>query len=93
LKLEMFADVFVPTTSGSAAAVVPGAALQDIEGKTVVFVQRDTTHFEKRDVTLGERGEEETQILNGVHAGEKVVTVGSFYLKSALMREQIGGED
>ena len=93
LKLEMFADVFIPTTSGTAAAVVPGAALQDIEGKPVVFVQRDATHFEKRDVTLGERGEEETQILSGVHPGEKVVTVGSFYLKSALMREQIGGED
>lgn len=93
LKLEMFADVFIPTTSGTAAAVVPGAALQDIEGKPVVFVQRDATHFEKREVTLGERGEQETQILNGVLPGEKVVTTGSFYLKSALMREQIGGED
>lgn len=93
LKLEMFADVFIPTTSATAAAVVPGAALQDIEGKPVVFVQRDATHFEKREVTLGERGEQEIQILNGVRPGEKVVTAGSFYLKSALMREQIGGED
>ena len=93
LKLEMFADVVIPTTSGTSAAVVPGAALQDMEGKPVVFVQLDATHFEKRDVTLGERGEEETQILSGVQAGEKVVTVGSFYLKSSLMREQIGGED
>ncbi|MBI3476334.1 MAG: efflux RND transporter periplasmic adaptor subunit [Acidobacteria bacterium] len=93
LKLEMFADVFIPTTSTTAAAVVPGAALQDIEGKPVVFVQRDATHFEKREVTLGERGELETQILTGVRPGEKVVTVGSFYLKSASMREEIGGED
>jgi cobalt-zinc-cadmium efflux system membrane fusion protein len=93
LKLEMFADVFIPTTSGTVAAVVPGAALQDIDGKPVVFVQRDATHFEKREVTLGERGEQETQILNGVRPGEKVVTAGAFYLKSALMREQIGGED
>jgi cobalt-zinc-cadmium efflux system membrane fusion protein len=59
----------------------------------VVFVQRDATHFERREVTLGERGDQETQILAGVRPGEKVVTVGSFYLKSALMREQIGGED
>jgi cobalt-zinc-cadmium efflux system membrane fusion protein len=93
LKLEMFADVFIPTKSGTATAVVPGAALQDIEGKPVVFVQRDATHFEKRDVTLGERGEQETQILSGIRPGERVVTVGSFYLKSASMREQIGGED
>jgi cobalt-zinc-cadmium efflux system membrane fusion protein len=93
LKLEMFADVFIPTKSGTATAVVPGAALQDIEGKPVVFVQRDATHFEKREVTLGERGEQETQILSGIRPGEKVVTVGSFYLKSASMREQIGGED
>ncbi|HZC24659.1 MAG TPA: efflux RND transporter periplasmic adaptor subunit [Candidatus Binatia bacterium] len=93
LKLEMFADVLIPTTSATAAAVVPGAALQDIDGKAVVFVQRDATHFEKREVTVGERGDQETQILNGVRPGEKVVTAGSFYLKSALMREQIGGED
>jgi cobalt-zinc-cadmium efflux system membrane fusion protein len=93
LKLEMFADVFIPTKSGTATAVVPGAALQDIEGKPVVFVQRDATHFEKREVTLGERGEQEMQIVSGIRPGEKVVTVGSFYLKSASMREQIGGED
>ena len=35
----------------------------------------------------------QVQILTGVRLGEKVVTAGSFYLKSALMREQIGGED
>jgi cobalt-zinc-cadmium efflux system membrane fusion protein len=93
LKLEMFADVFIPTTSATSAVVVPGAAVQDIEGKPVVFVQRDATHFEKREVTLGERGDQETQILAGVRPGEKVVTVGSFYLKSASMREQIGGEE
>lgn len=93
LKLEMFADVLIPTRSAAVAAVVPSAALQDIDGKPVVFVQRDATHFEKREVTLGERGEQEAQILNGLRTGEKVVTAGSFYLKSALMREQIGGED
>lgn len=93
LKLEMFADVLIPTKSATAAAVVPGAAVQDIDGKPVVFVQRDATHFEKREVTLGERGDQEAQILNGVRPGETVVTAGSFYLKSALMREQIGGED
>lgn len=93
LKLEMFADVLIPTRSAAVAAVVPSAALQDIDGKPVVFVQRDATHFEKRDVTLGERGEQEAQILSGIRSGEKVVTAGSFYLKSALMREQIGGED
>jgi cobalt-zinc-cadmium efflux system membrane fusion protein len=93
LKLEMFADVLIPTRSAAVAAVVPSAAVQDIDGKPVVFVQRDATHFEKREVTLGERGEQEAQILSGVRPSEKVVTAGSFYLKSALMREQIGGED
>ena len=93
LKLEMFADVFIPTTSGTTASVVPGAAIQDIDGKPVVFVQRDATHFERREVTLGERGDQETQVLAGVRPGEKVVTAGSFYLKSASMREQIGGEE
>lgn len=93
LKLEMFADVLLPVVAGKAAPVVPSTAIQEINGRPVAFVQRDATHFEKRELKLGEHTQEQTQIMAGLMAGEKVVTVGSFYLKSAFMREEIGGEE
>ncbi len=93
LKLEMFADVLIPTSASKTTTVIRASALQDVNGATVVFIQRDPTHFEKREVKLGARSETEAQVLDGVKVGEKIVTVGSFHLKSALMREQIGEED
>jgi cobalt-zinc-cadmium efflux system membrane fusion protein len=93
LKLEMFATVSVPTKQSRTGVTVPAAALQEISGQPVLFVQAEPTKFEKRVVQVGERDEQRAEILSGVRAGEKVVANGSFYLKSALMRELIGGEE
>lgn len=93
LKLDMFATVEIPKAETRKGVAVPEAALQQVNAETVVFVQNDTTHFEKRVIQTGERGGGWVEILRGVSRGDKVVGEGSFYLKSALMREQIGGED
>ncbi len=93
LKLEMFATVEIPAAQERRGLAVPVTALQQVDADTVVFVQRDSTHFEKRVVQIGERGEEWAEVLSGVRKGEKVATTGSFYLKSALLKEQISGEE
>lgn len=93
LKLEMFATVTVPTKQSRTGIAVPSAAIQEINGQPVVFVQTQPTKFEKRTVELGERTPESAEIKSGLKAGEKVVAKGSFYVKSALMRELIGGEE
>jgi len=93
LKLEMFATLEIPAAQQRVALAVPGAALQQVDADTVVFVQRNPTIFEKRVVQVGGRGGEWVELLSGVQKGEKIVTTGSFYVKSALLREQIGGED
>lgn len=93
LKLEMFATVDVPTKESRTGVTVPAAALQEISGQPVVFVQMEPAKFEKRMVQVGERDEQRAEILSGVRVGENVVANGSFYLKSALMRELIGGEE
>ena len=91
LKLEMFATVEIPAAHGQKALAVPRTALQQVNGATVVFVQNDQTHFEKRVVQVGKQDEEWAEILNGLRDGEKVVSVGSFSLKSTMLREMIGG--
>ncbi len=93
LKLEMFATVSVPTRESRTGVTVPATALQEVSGQPVVFVQAEPTKFEKRVVQVGERDERRAEILSGIKAGEKVAANGSFYLKSALMRELIGGEE
>ncbi|MFQ5738741.1 MAG: efflux RND transporter periplasmic adaptor subunit [Acidobacteriota bacterium] len=93
LKLEMFAVIEIPSVEQRTAMAVPAAALQHIGDETVVFVQRDLTHFEKRVVAIDERGEDWLEVLTGVQDREKVVTKGSFHLKSIVQRELIGGEE
>lgn len=93
VKLEMFATVAVPTKESRTGVTVPSAAIQEINGESVVFVQTEPTKFEKRTVELGERTPDSTEIKSGLKAGERVVAKGSFYVKSALMRELIGGEE
>lgn len=92
LKLEMFATVEIPAGQRTALAA-PAAALQQIGEETIIFVQRDPTHFEKRVVTIGARGEDWVEVRTGLQKGDKVVAKGSFHLKSIIQRELIGGEE
>lgn len=93
LKLEMFATVEIPAAKERTGLAVPAAAIQQVDNDTVVFVQQDATHFEKRVVQLGEKSGGSVEVRSGVTRGEIVVTAGSFYLKSALLREQIGEKE
>ena len=92
LKLEMFASVEIPTEQARSALAIPIEALQEINGEAVAFVQRNETTFEKRPLRLGTRTSQWAEIIEGVKAGEKVVSKGSFYLKSTLLRGQISSE-
>lgn len=93
LKLEMFATVEIPTSGAMEILAVPVTAIQQVEGRPVVFLQRARTEFEKRDVETGVEDRGWVEIRSGLSAGDPVVTDGSFYLKSALLRELIGGEE
>jgi cobalt-zinc-cadmium efflux system membrane fusion protein len=88
----MFATVEIPTETTAQGVSVPTAAIQQIENQPVVFVQRSETEFEQRPVTLGLEAKGWTQVLQGVKEGEAVIGEGSFYAKTAALRELIGDE-
>jgi cobalt-zinc-cadmium efflux system membrane fusion protein len=90
LKLEMFATILIPTRAGREAVMIPATAVQQIENQPVVFVRIGDTQFQKRNVRLGAQSDGWIEVTNGMKAGEPVVTQGSFYLKSTLLRQQIG---
>ena len=66
--------------------------LQTDGDNQIVFVALEGNKFEKRVVKLGLEQDGSVQILDGVKAGEKVVTDGSFILKSEMLKGQLGEE-
>lgn len=92
LKLDMFARATVPTTDRRSTLVVPAAALQQVDGQSVLFVRESPTRFARRDVQTGVTAGDLVELLRGAAAGDEVVTAGSFYLKTALQRDRIGDE-
>ena len=89
LKPEMFAIVSVYVMSSPDALSVPLAAVQDGPAGKMVFVQREAGVFETRSVRLGNEEGDEVRVLEGVQAGEQIVTKGSFALKSEIERHKI----
>ncbi len=90
LKTDMFANIELPTKFSKQALAVPSSALQDVEGKNVVFVQIAPTKFEARQIEKGVSINGNTEIVSGVSAGERVVTQGAFHLKSILAGGELG---
>jgi cobalt-zinc-cadmium efflux system membrane fusion protein len=92
LKLDMFARISVPTAQQREAIVIPLSAVQLIDNRPVVFAQIGPNRFVRRDVELGVETGDKVEIRIGLARGDRVVTAGSFYLKTALLRERIGDE-
>jgi multidrug efflux pump subunit AcrA (membrane-fusion protein) len=92
LKPGMFADVAIATTALQDVLVVSDLALQTMDDAQVVFVALSDTKFEKRVVKIGLEQHGRVQLLEGITAGERVVTEGSFILKSELLKGELGEE-
>ena len=92
LKLDMFATVQLPTTFSRQAVAVPVGAIQQLDTRSVVFVQRSAAQFEVREITPGKNVNGQVEVLAGLREGEPVVTVGTFHLKSIIVGKDLGEE-
>jgi len=90
LKTDMFANIQLPTKFSKQAIAVPTSALQEVEGKNVVFIRRSQTQFEKRQVRKGVTVNNQTEIVSGLKSGEPVVAQGAFHLRSILAGGELG---
>lgn len=73
-------EMTVQTTYTETALGVPVAALQGEFGNYFVFVRKGN-HFERRPVAIGHASDSYVEILQGVQAGEELVTLGSYQLQ------------
>jgi cobalt-zinc-cadmium efflux system membrane fusion protein len=65
---------------------VPIDAVHKVEGDSIVFVQSGVSVFEPRKIDAGWSSDKWTEIKSGLKSGEKVVSEGSFILKSEFLR-------
>jgi cobalt-zinc-cadmium efflux system membrane fusion protein len=89
----MYAQVTLSAGEPRAVLAVPSGAVQEIEGKPLVFVKTAKGSFERRDVTVGPEAEGWVEVRSGVKDGEAVATTGSFLLKSELLKGSLAGEE
>ncbi len=82
LKPGMFANVVLHADEQPNAVVVPSEAIIRSGTHEQIFVVREPGKFEPRQVTLGVSAGGFTQILDGVEAGEEVVTSSQFLIDS-----------
>jgi hypothetical protein len=59
---------------------VPNEAIIETGGKQVVYVEQSDGSYGRREIAVGAQGELFTQVLEGLKPGERVVTIGSFFI-------------
>ncbi|HEX9636032.1 MAG TPA: efflux RND transporter periplasmic adaptor subunit [Acidobacteriota bacterium] len=82
-------DVPRPQKEAHTELAVPQAALQTLEGRTVVFVETAPGEYVRRPVEVGHTFEGFTEVLGGIQPDERIVTEGSFILKSEFARASL----
>jgi len=91
LKPNMFAEAHIAISGGEEGIVVPTTAVQDLEGRQVVFVRTEPNRFDVRHVEIAGTSGRRVRIGHGLELGEEVVTEGAFTLKSELQKGELGG--
>lgn len=82
LKPEMFGDVTIAASQRQPGIYVPRESVMMTGKQAHLFVQTGPGHFEPRTVKTGNRVAGRIEILEGVKAGERVVTSGQFLIDS-----------
>lgn len=98
LKTGMFVQVGFQAGSGATTGeelMVPSEAVQRIGDRSVVFIPKEDEAgaFEVRDIEVGGEADGYHRVLAGLKLGEKVVTKGSFALKTQMLKGEMGDED
>ena len=89
LKKDLFVDVVIHgRTTREVLAVPTAAVLYDEQNSPFVYVQVEPGKFAQRLVKIGGQRGEDTELLDGVAAGDPVVSQGSVFLQFANTYQQ-----
>lgn len=93
LKPKTFVRGTIAGGGRTQALLAPRDAIQQLEGKTVVFVPTGKAgEFRPRPVEVGARYGARVEIRSGLKAGERIVSRNAFLVKSQAMKGELGEE-
>lgn len=90
LKSGLFGQVRLLGAVVGEALEIPNNAVQMIDGKAFVFIEREADLFELRRIAVGPRRGKSILIEEGLKADEKVVATQGFALKSEVLKSRLG---
>lgn len=93
LLIGMQANLRMDFGAKADVLLIPKDAVQENEGRKMVFVVLTGEEFEPRDVTLGSAYGEQIAVLDGLQAGERIVTQGAYQLRLRQLRPTGGGDE
>jgi cobalt-zinc-cadmium efflux system membrane fusion protein len=86
----MFGNVRLLEGTEEQVLTVSANALQNIDGKSYVFVQQESDLFDLRRVQVGAKADGMIIILAGLSLNDQVVTSQGFALKSEVLKARLG---
>jgi hypothetical protein len=73
---------------------VANAAIIERDGKEIVYEQIHPGHYEPHEIRTGLKGETYTEVLDGISAGQQIVSIGSFFIDADYrLKSTPGGMD
>lgn len=92
LKPGMFATVRLPSADDAPPVLaVPEDALQELDGRKILFVAESDTEFAVRPVEVGRTSGGMVEVVSGLEEGERYVAKGTFTLKAEIRKGEIQG--
>ena len=83
---EMYGSIHHIEAIAKTPVVPVGAVVENIDGKSVVFVETAPGRFEQRQVTVGRRAGDIVRVTGGLKPGDTVVVDGVMLLKGLMRR-------
>jgi cobalt-zinc-cadmium efflux system membrane fusion protein len=94
LKPEMFATAELALAADAPPVLaVPEDAVQELDGRKLLFVTEDGTEFERRPVELGRTAAGMVEVTGGLKEGERYAVKGGFVLKSEAKKSELEGHN
>ena len=96
LRPNVLVNVFVTDAQAKTALRVQKKALQQVEGKPVVFVieseEKGLVHLNAQPIEVGVSSQDGQwlEVISGLTEGQKYIADGSFLLKSELEKDEAG---
>ncbi|MDD2939942.1 MAG: efflux RND transporter periplasmic adaptor subunit [Acinetobacter harbinensis] len=97
LRPNLMVNVLLPQPSDSTALRILQSAVQNVDGKNVVFIatqQEQQVEFHPTPIKLGQSSKDSQyiEVLSGLNQGQKYAAQGSFLLKSELEKGEASHE-